>query len=108
MLILSRRAGEAIDIGEDVKVVVVGVRDGVVQIGVKAPRSITVHREEISQRIKAEHVAPAYEQPKESPRAELPREQEPVASSQPDAPNQTPEPSGLGSLLKRLREGLLA
>lgn len=54
MLILSRRVGEAVCIGDDIKVQVLGIKGAQVRIGVRAPEGISVHREEIYQRILAE------------------------------------------------------
>ena len=54
MLILTRRVGETIKIGDNISVTGVGVRDLQVKIGIDAPRDIDVHREEIYQRIKDE------------------------------------------------------
>jgi carbon storage regulator len=51
MLILTRRVGETVVIGNDVDVTVLGVKGNQVRLGVKAPRDVTVHREEIFQRI---------------------------------------------------------
>lgn len=51
MLILTRRLGETIRIGEDVSVSVMGVRGNEVRIGIAAPMSIPVHREEVYERI---------------------------------------------------------
>ena len=55
MLILTRKVGEVIMIGEDIIVKVLGVRSGQVKIGVEAPRDLPVHRQEIFDRIQAEN-----------------------------------------------------
>lgn len=54
MLILTRRVGETLMIGENVTVTVLGVKGNQVRIGVNAPRDVAVHREEIFDRIKRE------------------------------------------------------
>lgn len=54
MLILSRRVGEALTIGDEVTVTVLSVKGNQVRLGVQAPRNIAVHREEIYTRIKQE------------------------------------------------------
>lgn len=51
MLILSRRVGESLVIGDDVIVNVLGIKGNQVRIGVDAPRDVSVHREEIYERI---------------------------------------------------------
>ncbi len=55
MLILTRRVGETLMIGESVSVTVLGVKGNQVRIGINAPKDVAVHREEIFQRIKREH-----------------------------------------------------
>ena len=54
MLILTRRVGETVVIGDDVTVTVLGVKGNQVRLGVNAPKEIAVHREEIFERIKRE------------------------------------------------------
>ena len=54
MLILTRRISESVIIGDNVKVTVLGVKGNQVRLGVDAPKSVSVHREEIYQRIQGE------------------------------------------------------
>jgi carbon storage regulator len=51
MLTLTRSVGESIRIGEDIEVYVVEVRGGTVRLGFKAPREVTIHREEVYKQI---------------------------------------------------------
>jgi carbon storage regulator len=55
MLVLSRRVGESIMIGSDVVVTVLEVRGDVVRVGVKAPRTIQVHREEVFEAVQRQN-----------------------------------------------------
>ena len=55
MLILTRRVGESLRIGDEVSVTVLGIKGSQVRIGVNAPKSVSVHREEVYDRINDEN-----------------------------------------------------
>lgn len=57
MLILTRRMGETVIIGDNIAVTILGVRGSQVRLGVNAPKEVTVHREEIYERIQQEEQA---------------------------------------------------
>ena len=56
MLILTRRVGETLMIGDDVSVTVLGVKGNQVRLGINAPKDVEVHREEIYERIQKEKI----------------------------------------------------
>ncbi|MGK0673691.1 MAG: carbon storage regulator CsrA [Halothiobacillaceae bacterium] len=59
MLILTRRIGEVLRIGDDVSITILGIKGNQVRIGIDAPKDVAVHREEIYQRIKREEAQAA-------------------------------------------------
>lgn len=79
MLILTRTCGESIVIGDDIRVTVLPSKNGTVRLGVTAPRSIAVHREEVYERIKA-----ARERAPQDARREQSAAQEPELLALPD------------------------
>jgi len=62
MLILTRRVGESLMVGDEITVTVLGVKGNQVRIGVNAPKDVAVHREEIYNRIQEDPAADAPEQ----------------------------------------------
>lgn len=59
MLILARKAGEAIAIGDQITIRILEIKNGQIKIGVEAPATVTVHRQEIYQRIREENIRAA-------------------------------------------------
>jgi carbon storage regulator len=68
MLILTRRVGEKLRIGEDVSVIVLEVHGNQVRLGIAAPKSVTVHRKEVFERIAQEERVRAAAAPEEARR----------------------------------------
>lgn len=58
MLIISRRIGETVMVGDDIKVVVLGIKGGQIKLGIAAPDDVAVYREEVYNRIGASDAAP--------------------------------------------------
>lgn len=63
MLILTRRVGETVMIGNDVTVTILGVKGNQVRVGINAPKNVAVHREEIYERIKREQNGGSEQEP---------------------------------------------
>lgn len=59
MLILTRKSGEAIKLGDEITITIVEVRGNQVRIGIQAPRTIPVHRYELYEKIRAENILAA-------------------------------------------------
>lgn len=57
MLVLTRRPGESIVVGEDIVITVIEIKGGQVRIGIDAPRSVEVYREEIYEQVKQENLS---------------------------------------------------
>jgi carbon storage regulator len=72
MLILTRRVGENIVIGDEVVITVLGIKGNQVRIGINAPKNVSVHREEIYQRIQQEKTVPEEEKKEASVEAAAP------------------------------------
>lgn len=72
MLILTRRMGETVMIGDDVTITVLGVKGNQVRVGINAPKTTPVHREEIYERIKREQQGGESSADKKATEAEVP------------------------------------
>jgi carbon storage regulator len=84
MLILTRRVGETLKVGNDVDVTVLGVKGNQIRIGIKAPKNVAVHREEIFDRIQREaELAQRSDQSRGSPGKGESQAEEPSVNSGP-------------------------
>jgi carbon storage regulator len=72
MLILTRRVGETVMVGQDITVTVLEVKGNQVRLGINAPKNVAVHREEIFERIKAEQGSGRASDAKEPPSLNAP------------------------------------
>ena len=66
MLVLIRHLGESIYIGDDTKVTILGIQGSQVRVGIKAPKAVSVHREEVYQRIQAAELQRAHREQAET------------------------------------------
>ena len=71
MLILTRRVGETVMIGNDVTVTILGVKGNQVRVGINAPKNVAVHREEIYERIKREQQGDSQDEPQDNEPADF-------------------------------------
>ena len=71
MLILTRRVGETVMIGNDVTVTILGVKGNQVRVGINAPKNVAVHREEIYERIKREQQGGSEGEPQDNEPADF-------------------------------------
>ena len=83
MLILTRRVGETLMIGDEVSVTILGVKGNQVRIGIQAPKSVAVHREEIYKRIQRERERQSERPPPGPKQASPPEHSEDEASPPP-------------------------
>lgn len=84
MLILTRRSGESVMVGDDIVITVFEVRGDAVRIGIKAPRSVAVHREEVYLELQATNQQAASPDEDVVDALRLPSAAEPVAPAAPE------------------------
>ena len=92
MLVLSRRVGESVMIGDDVVLTVVEVRGDIVRLGIDAPRDVKVHREEVYREVEAANRAAAADPSELSAAAALARLPRPAPRHAPPRPGPAPPP----------------
>lgn len=102
MLILTRRVGETIVIGDNVVITVLGIKGNQARIGINAPKDLPVHREEIYQRIQHEKTG----QPEGDSVVATPKE--PKSTEKAAAPVSTPVPTSTTSVTIKKRRDLKA
>src|SRR5207245_2355182 len=105
MLVLARQRGESIVIGDDIEVTVVDIRGDKVRLGIKAPRTTTVHRKEIYDTIKEENRKTAHLQPGDIPTLTPPPPQHMRQVNEQATKPATPDPF-LRAAIDQARKGL--
>ena len=83
MLILARKVGEKIRIGDDIELVVVSLKGDTVRLGLKAPKGVSIHREEIYEAIQAENQAARATKVSFADMKKMMGQKPPASSSQP-------------------------
>jgi len=73
MLVLTRKVGESIKIGNDIRIVVHRLSDKRVRLGIQAPKEVSVHREEVSDRLQLSKASASTEQPPSRATTDNPR-----------------------------------
>jgi len=101
MLVLSRRESQSIMIGKDIVITVISIRGDQVRIGIEAPRSVTVHRQEVALAIEAanrEAAAPVDFDPTALPAGLPAGRPKGLPQGPPSAPRRPPVPKGAGPI----------
>src|SRR6185503_7706197 len=105
MLVLSRQRGEAIMIGEETEVTIVDIRGDKVRLGIKAPRTTSVHRKEVFDAIRQENQAAAQMQPNDLP-SHSHDGRPPMRVVHPPPPGQEPAPEQRSAMAPFVRAAM--